>query len=744
MSGPDLTRFARILESARTRKGSSEGDTLVVQAHLAQMRLFMLRQGVEFYPQQDSFGARRQFIQRVCEYNQLPSRLEGVIDSFLIDGKGLFFFRPSKDLYKIHFFRPDQYRAYRDEEGDISELALIYSFKVRPPRGFGTGLAESSLTTMRFGGGAAANTELRWIRIRVFKDRIEQEISQEQPTFDSFGQRPVVTAVNTLGFIPAVEVFNGRSLTEGEGFPEFDWMAGHVMELDRMNRSIKANLHFFGNPTLVSSRPKHDLIEPDEDGNSAQRATISSNSGFRSMSQASTRVSEPGYSGGGVRVPRVIANVEAADRVNYIVPDAVGGDLTAYAAMYQETIRTALGGVDDLSINSGATAYEVRTIHGRVSATAKRKCRDLFEYGLCMLLQMMMAYEETLFKESFARAIGLMKPEPPLEEKLPPDQVPKIKAAYQQELSKWNASLGQAMAQAKESGQFPPDLVGLLPDGDTSILWRHQGEVFEDDKQAILQASIVCRNLQELGVDSLEALAWLFPTKTTEERAAMLGGFPFRATEATQRSIGLFIDTVRAMFNTPHPQEPDMPLAADPNLDCVPFIYRALAHLRTELNYGGRYSDIDATIGVPSALDDGDRLRASRGLTTAADRRTAERRTRLAELASMAAGTSASPDGTLPMGSGLQQPGGERPALADVPGFSAGGILDYDPTAPQSGATGKLGFGNSQPLPGGPGDADLAAFTNAGLLPDLGASGGPPAGGAPVRRTPRRARAGSR
>jgi hypothetical protein len=736
MATPDLARFSRILESARTRKASSEGDTLVVQAHLAQMRLFMLRQGVEFYPQQDSFGARRQFVQRVCEYNQLPSRLEGVIDNFLIDGKGLFFFRPSKDLYRIHYFRPDQYRVYRDEEGDIAELCLIYSFRVRPPKGFGSGLTASSSSMSRFGDLAGTSNEVRWIRIRVFKDRVEQEISQEQPSFDSLGQRPAVTAVNTLGFIPAVEVFNGRSLVEGEGFPEFDWMAGHVMELDRMNRSIKANLHFFGNPTLVSSRPKHDLMEPDEDGNTTQRATVSSNSGFRSMGQASTRVSESNYSGGGVRVPRVIANVEAADRVNYIVPDAVGGDLTAYAAMYQETIRTALGGVDDLSINSGATAYEVRTIHGRVSATAKRKCRDLFEYGLCMLLQLMVAYEESLFKESFARAIGLQKPEPPLEEQLPPDQIQKIRAAYQEELGKWNNRLGQAMGQAKESGQFPPDLVGLLPDGDTSILWRHQGEVFEDDKQATLQASIVCRNLQELGVDSLEALAWLFPTKTTEERAAMLGGFPFRATEATQRSIGLFIDTVRAMFQTPHPQEPDMPLAADPNLDVVPFIYRALQHLRTELNYGGRYSDIDATIGVPNALDDGDRLRASRGLPTAADRRTAERRARLAELASMAAGTSGSPTGTLPLGSGVQ-PSGPRPALADVPAFGAGGVLDYDPIAPQPGTGGQLGFGSTQPLPGGPGDADLAALTNAGLLPDLGASGGPATSGAPVRRTAR-------
>jgi hypothetical protein len=64
--------------------------------------------------------------------------------------------------------------------------------------------------------------------------------------------------------------------------------------------------------------------------------------------------------------------------------------------------------------------------------------------------------------------------------------------------------------------------------------------------QELLQNSIVTRNLQELGVDSIEALQYLFPEKTPEERAAMLGGFPFRMVEATQRSIGIFIDLMRA------------------------------------------------------------------------------------------------------------------------------------------------------------------------------------------------------
>ena len=45
--------------------------------------------------------------------------------------------------------------------------------------------------------------------------------------------------------------------------------------------------------------------------------------------------------GGGFKVPRVIANIEATDRAAYITPDAVSGDQNLYARQYREEIRTA-------------------------------------------------------------------------------------------------------------------------------------------------------------------------------------------------------------------------------------------------------------------------------------------------------------------------------------------------------------------------------------------------------------------
>ena len=89
MSTPNTERFRQILEAARKREGSSGTDTMVVNSHLAQMKLFMLRQGIEFFPTQDTFGYRRRFLQQLIEQNEIDSRLEGIVDDFLIDGKGL-------------------------------------------------------------------------------------------------------------------------------------------------------------------------------------------------------------------------------------------------------------------------------------------------------------------------------------------------------------------------------------------------------------------------------------------------------------------------------------------------------------------------------------------------------------------------------------------------------------------------------------------------------------------------------
>ena len=166
---------------------------------------------------------------------------------------------------------------------------------------------------------------------------------------------------------------------------------------------------------------------------------------------------------------------------------------------------------------------------------------------------------------------------------------------YQREYKWGEEQIKQLLKASLRAQQIPPGVKGLIPDGDVSIQWRWLGPVYEDSTQDTLNNSIVVRNLQELGVDSIEALKYLFPSKTDEERAAMLSGFPFRMVNELQGAYSQFAKLVGGMMQTPHPQSPDLPMAADPRLDLTPYLYRTLEALQKEMSYAGRYRPIDPT-----------------------------------------------------------------------------------------------------------------------------------------------------
>jgi len=71
MSAQSNQKFRQILEAARKRDGMSGTDTMIVNSHLAQMKLFMLRQGLEFFPSQDTFGFRKMFLAQLVEENEI-------------------------------------------------------------------------------------------------------------------------------------------------------------------------------------------------------------------------------------------------------------------------------------------------------------------------------------------------------------------------------------------------------------------------------------------------------------------------------------------------------------------------------------------------------------------------------------------------------------------------------------------------------------------------------------------------
>ena len=716
MSAPTSERFKQILEAARKRDGSSGTDTMIVNSHLAQMKLFMLRQGLEFFPTQDTFGFRKMFLSQLVEENEIDTRLEGIVDDFLIDGKGLFYFRPVDDSYRIMWFSEDNYRAYYDSSSQLEEIELIYSFSVRSGIG---GLATQT----------SDNGSQRYVKLQVRRDTIKESITTERPSFEqgvgnSFSWSPnqTRTITNSLGFIPAVEAFNTMRSTGMDSSGDFDWLSEQIVLHDDLVKNIRTNIHFFGNPTLVSSRPKHDLVES---GSEDQlRPTISSQAGFYSANRPSTRLSEPGGSGTtGMKVPRVIANVEPTDRAVYLTPDAVSGDQNLYARQYREELRTALGGVDELGISSGATAYEIKSLYGRAATTATRRCKGLLTYGLCKLFGLIIYHEEKIFRDSFAAAIGLVKPIVPIEEEIEdPALFNQSMADYEQAMRVFDSKLDNTIREAVQNTELPPGVVGLIPDGNRKVEWRWKGPVFEDGTEDILNSSIVVRNLQELGVNSIEALRYLFPDKTDEERSAMLSGYPFRMAQATQQSIGQFLSLINDMRATPHPQAPDLPLLADPKLDLTPYVYRALEFLSKELTYAGQYND-DSAGGEPSTLDSVERARANAGLPTS----TGPERPTFVPDSFGSTGTDTGTTGSGTTGSGGESMAGgvpqtQRLTERDAKLPTAGSLLNSDPT---STGENQLSFSGTE-LPNSSirfGDADLRAPSNTGVLPDTTGTG---------------------
>ena len=736
------TGFQQILTAAKERRGDLAVDTMIVSSHLSQMRMFMLRRGIEFYAEQDSYGYRKEFLQKVCESNMLDMKLDSIVDYFLCDGQGLFYFRPAGDNYQLLYFPKENYRAYRDQAGEINNVVLTYTFNVQEDKGFDV----YPISDKSSRGG-----KKKYIRLNVFKDRIEQTISDEKIEFETAigiagmsQQGQTETLTNSLGFIPAVEVFNYMDCTgESTGNGEFEWLQNQILYHDELVKNVRKNLKFFGNPTLISSRPKHDIIESGEDN--GFRPTISSQAGFAAMGRASTRVSEPfgGASAldGQIKVPRVVANLEPTDRIGYITPDSVSGDQNMYVKQYRQEIRLALGGVDDLDIQTASTAYEIKTLYGRVASTAEKKARALFTYGLCRLFGMMIKHEERMFNESFAVAVGLKKPEIPLQEDFQdPAEFEAENEKFLKKMQSFERKKQQLLTATLETGDMPPGVTGLIPDGSTKVDWRWMGQVFEDSADEILQNSIVVRNLQEAGVGSIEALKYLFPNKTDEERAAMMSGFPFRVVQQTQQAINSFVGMLGSLYQLPHPQTPDLPLASDPNLDLTGFLYRSLDYLRKELSYSGKYksSSSDDTI---STLSDADKRRSAIG-----------RPVRDEPTTSIPGITGPGPTGsglpgTGPGSAGFGGSGGESMA-GRVPGAQR--LLEYKQPVPGPGVTlgipgdtnasgqypGSVGFG--QPNPGvspvfGSGDLQSPSF-NPGLLGQRGPGAAPTTGRKPGRK----------
>ena len=139
-------RLKEIVDSYLDKDGGAGVDTGIVASHLSQMKMFGIRQGVEFFPAQDNFGnQRKDFIDRVVKYNQLDTRLDSIWDNCMCDGQGLFYIRPTQANYRLYFFRKHEYRTYYNIDGELDEVIIIYSYRVRNGFGYTQDVNQGSL-----------------------------------------------------------------------------------------------------------------------------------------------------------------------------------------------------------------------------------------------------------------------------------------------------------------------------------------------------------------------------------------------------------------------------------------------------------------------------------------------------------------------------------------------------------------------------------------------------------------------
>jgi hypothetical protein len=104
----------------------------------------------------------------------------------------------------------------------------------------------------------------------------------------------------------------------------------------------------------------------------------------------------------------------------------------------------------------------------------------------------MVFHEERVFRESFSAAIELMPPPAPIKEEIEGEQ--EYFAAirdHEQAYGEYRAMLDAKIEEAIEAQEFPPGVVGLIPDGDRRVEWRWRGPVFEESTEDILNNSIV-------------------------------------------------------------------------------------------------------------------------------------------------------------------------------------------------------------------------------------------------------------
>jgi hypothetical protein len=544
--------------------------TNIIPAHLSQMCLFGIRQGVEFYPQYDPLKQRKETIDRLVLESKLPLYMRSIWEYLLASGSVLFYLRPTEDFFELLWFYKDQFEVFYDTQGRLEKVVIVYSYN-------------------EFAGSSKLQT-VRWVRLVITADTIRQGTYDHDPAI-AIESSPVLSSnvpspgekivKNSLGLIPCIVIDNDPQAPGKRGQSDFDWLSPQIEYHNRLSASIINNIEFFGNPTLITTRPASQVVEAASIGSGEQYRGVSTGSGFQNPNVGLYSTRKFDYSRhrntqDRIRVKKVIGSVEPDERIGYIVPDQVSGDQNNYVNRLEEQIRSALGGVSELGFSAGATAFEIKSLYGKAAATSKRKAEAIYTHGLCEVFKLAIAAQEFFFRQSFQQAIGR--------------DTEKLGEISDQEIQDY---LFGNLDQNIKPKPIPPGVIGIIPQGDRKVNWRWTGPVFEDTPADKQQLSILMRNLTEEGISTLEAFKTIFPDRSDAEINALLGGVPFRRGQRIISLVQMLLAVLGQMGSIPLASNPGVPSAMVFGPGIEQAIAKLLEKLNEELNRGQQQYEPD-------------------------------------------------------------------------------------------------------------------------------------------------------
>lgn len=564
-----------MIKAAVDRDGKYGSPSSILAVDLQQKCEFSVRGGnLEFYPaQDDDRDTRKKYLAKLFKDNRLSQRLNYCMALYLTCGEVLWLVLPDRDnpgSYLIDYFHggatdPDpEYRVFYEAGGrSIATCIISYPYKTSGDNGF--------------------ETE-RWVKLKLTKEAIEQSDLAYKPNLRQSGIDPTVSdgtnKVTTYPnpFAPTIPVVicpNNPKRTGQEGTSDYHWLRESLEGHEGMVAQIAENLGYFGNPTLVTTRSPSEVTEAIS--NSSAPPTFASQNGYKDGFgdgySSSTRVADPRSrsKNGKRRIGKIIGGVAEGERFGYIVPDPVTGDLNLFQRQERELIHYALGGLDPLGISSGATAFEIKTLYGRVENTADGKADGLYTHGLALVFEQILYFEERVFKSDL---FDMMI------------QAGGGKKYGLESVDQISDELAQQAYQGYMEGVFklPRMPQGLVPMGDRTVYWRYSRPVFKNSTREMLDLSIASRNAREDGLSQEYCLRQQHPDMTDKEISDVMSGFSPRVVESASGAIGTLVQLYQQFMAIPDPEDPKMPWGY--RLGIPQMLEQALLTLNKELQYG--------------------------------------------------------------------------------------------------------------------------------------------------------------